>query len=549
MNPLLSDKGLLLTAAGTLLSGAIAAQKTGNLPAKPNIIIISCEDISPDLGCYGNPLVKTPNLDQLARDGIRYTQAFSTAGVSAPSRCALITGMYASSIGGNNMRTNAKNLPEGIPPHEAVPPAGVKCYSEWMRLAGYYCTNNEKTDYQFHAPITAWDECSRAAHWRNRPAGMPFFAIFNIMTSHESQILYRQNSPISYPDSAVDLPPYFPDDPIIRRDIARNLSNITVMDREAGEIIRQLKADGLYDNSMIIFYSDHGGSLPRQKREIVESGTHVPMIIKLPGRQLAGTTMDELVSFIDIPPTVLSLAGLAIPSYMQGQIFLGPDKAVPRQYVYAARDRMDTEYDMVRSVRDQQYRYVRNYHPELPYYQSIVFRVNVVPTMKRMIELRDESRLDSLQLLWFAPTKPAEQLYDILNDPHTLYDLAQNPAYSDVLTRMRVASESWTKSINDQGLHADGSLKTEKQLVWEMWPGGIQPQTETPVISISKGKVSLECPTKGASMAYQINGKGYNHNHWLLYHQPIELQNGDRITAKAIRIGYKESDIKVVSSK
>lgn len=539
-----ANKTMFLASIGTLATGAAVGQGTDKLPQRPNIIIFSCEDISPDLGCYGNPLVKTPNLDQFAREGIRYTNAFSTAGVSAPSRCALITGMYASSIGGNNMRTNAKGLPDGIPPHEAVPPAEVKCYSELLRQTGYYCTNNEKTDYQFSTPVTAWDECSRSAHWRNRPKGMPFFAIFNSMTSHESQIIYRQNSPISYPDSLMQFPPYFPDDPVVRRDVARNLSNITVMDREFGEIIRQLKEDGLYDNSIIVFYSDHGGPMPRQKREVVESGTHVPMLIRLPGALLAGTVMDELVSFIDVPPTLLSLVGINPPDYMQGQVFLGPDKAAPRKYVYAARDRMDTEYDMVRSVRDHQYRYVRNYHPELPYYQNITFRINAIPTMKRMLELRDEGKLDSVQMIWFAPTKPLEQLYDVTRDPHTLYDLAGNPAYADVLQRMRKANDDWMQAINDKGLNPDGSLKTEKQLVWEMWPGGLQPVTEDPVISVKNGLATISCPTEGASIAYQINGKGYTPSQWFLYTGPVKLNKDDKIIAKAIRIGYKESGLK-----
>lgn len=315
------NQALLLAATGTLVTAQAMAQKNVQLPKQPNIVIISCEDISPDLGCYGNKQVKTPHLDQLAKEGILYSNAFSTAGVSAPSRCCLITGMYASSIGGNNMRTNAKYLENMIPPHEAVPAADVKCYSELLRKAGYYCTNNEKTDYQFNPPATAWDDCSRKAHWRNRPKDKPFFAIFNIMTSHESQIIYRQNSPISYYDHQMEIPPYYPIDPIVERDIARNLSNITVMDREAGELIAQLKEDGLYDNTIILFYSDHGGPLPRQKREVVESGTHVPMIIKLPKAQMAGSKVEELVSFVDVPPTILSMAGIAKPTYMQGQVF------------------------------------------------------------------------------------------------------------------------------------------------------------------------------------------------------------------------------------
>ncbi len=530
-----------LTAAGALMATGLFAQNI-KLPKHPNILIISCEDISPNLGCYGDKLAHTPNLDQLAKEGILYKNAFSTAGVSAPSRCALITGMYASSIGGDCMRTSATNLPDGIPPHEAVPPANVKCYSEYMRKAGYFCTNNEKTDYQFANPITAWDECDKSAHWRNRPKGKPFFSIFNILTTHESQIIYRQNSPISFYDKDVSIPPYYPEDPITRRDIARNYSNITVMDHEVGELIQQLKDDGLYDSTIIIFYSDHGGPLPRQKREVVESGTHVPMIIRLPGGQMAHTTIEELVSFIDVPPTILSLTGIKKPSYMQGQVFIGPAKDKAREYVFAARDRMDTEYDMVRSVRDKKYVYVRNYRPELSYYQDIKFRIGTIPTMKRMLELKDLGKLDSIQMIWFAPTKPAEQLYDVENDPNTLYDIASKPENKIIVERLRKVHEQWMKDIHDDGLNADGSLKPEKQLVWQMWPGGIQPITEMPMIKVTNNKAMISCKTEGASIAYQINGNGHNEKHWFVYDKTVELKKGDKLSAVAIRLGYKQSD-------
>lgn len=208
---------------------------------------------------------------------------------------------------------------------------------------------------------------------------------------------------------------------------------------------------------------------------------------------------------------------------------------------------MDSEYDMVRSVRDNNFLYVRNYHPELPYYQNIVFRINSIPTMKRMLELKDQGKLDTLQMIWFAPTKPVEQLYDVQNDPHTLYDLASKPEYQQVLKRMRKAHEKWMKDIDDKGLNKDGSLKTEKQLVWEMWPGGIQPVTEDPEITIKNGVATITSKTKGASVAYQINGKGYTTDHWFLYSGPVTLTKGDKITAKATRIGFKPSDQTVVN--
>lgn len=535
-----NNQNILLTISSLTAITAIQAQSKIDVGKQPNIIIISCEDISPDLGCYGNKNIKTPNLDALAKDGILFHRAYSTAGVSAPSRAALITGMYANSIGANNMRTSANYLE--FPPYEATPPAGVKCYSELMRHKGYYCTNNEKTDYQFNAPLSAFDDCSKTATWENRPQNAPFFSIFNIMTSHESQINFRRNSPISYPDSFAIVPPYYPKDSIIQRDIVRNYSNITVMDREAGEIIDQLKKKGLYDDAIVIFYSDHGGPLPRQKREIVSSGTHVPLIIKLPKNQKAGTQVDDLVSFVDIPPTILAMAGIKAPKYMQGQVFLGGKKAKPRKYIHAARDRMDTEYDMVRMTSDKKFTYIRNFHPEKPYYQDIKFRVNQLSSMKQLLKLKEQNKLDSVQLIWFSETKPAEQLYLLSDDPHTVNDVASNPLYANDLKRLRKETERWMKKIKDKGLRNDGTLKPESELRNEMWPNGIQPQTAKPVIKIKNGICKISCSTKGASIVYQINGKGLNPKHWMLYkNMPINLKKGDTITVTTNRIGYKNN--------
>ena len=528
---------------GLFLLSPAYAQKDIKIPTHTNIIIISCEDISPDLGCYGNPVVKTPNLDALAKDGILFQNAYSTAGVSAPSRAALITGMYASSIGADNMRTNAKDV-KGILPYQAVPPSVVKCYSELIRQKGYYTTNNDKTDYQFDAPLSAWDDCSKMAQWENRPENSPFFSIFNIMTSHESQIIYRKNSPISYYDKDVIVPPYYPEDSIVRRDIVRNYSNITVMDREAGEIIDKLKEQGLYDDAIIIFYSDHGGPLPRQKREIVESGTHVPLLIKLPKNQYAGTKNSELVSFIDIPSTVLSLVGIKVPCYMQGQIFLGKNKDKARKYVHASRSRMDAEVDMVRMTFDKEFMYIHNFYPEKSYYQDIQFRVNSVPTMSRMLELKDQGKLDSLQMIWFSTTKPKEQLYKINNDPNTLYDLAGNPNYKKDLIRLRKENDKWMKTIGDNGLNKDKSVKTEKELVSEMWPNGVQPQVIPPKVTVKDSVLHIKTITPGTSLVYQINGKGLNARHWMLYNKKgFKVNKGDSISIIASRLGYKNSTV------
>ncbi len=530
------NRRAFLKTSSALAAGSLLLPKTGQSARikKPNILIFSCEDISSYLHCFGDSIARTPNLDQFAAEGIRYTHFFSTLGVCAPSRFALITGMYPSACGGNNMRTNRKNLPEGIPPYEAVPPAEVKCVSELLRANGYYCTNNVKTDYQFKPPVTAWDEHSRSAHWKHRPEGMPFFAIFNTMTTHESQVWDRANDPVTIKPEDVTVPPFYPDTPEIREDIARVYSNTTVMDREFGEMLQEVKKAGLLEETIVIFYSDHGGPLPRGKREIYDSGLRSPMIIRFPNQLLAGAVVDDLVSFVDIPPTLLSLAGIKPPEYMHGRAFLGTYQAKPRDYIFAARDRIDGQYDVRRGVRDHYFKYIRNYNPDIGCYQDVKFRKNL-DSMQELLRFKEEDRLNQDQSYWFRETKAPEELYKLDEDPYELHNLAEDPRYEDDLIRLRKVHEAWLKDVGDN------PHQTEKELVWSMWPDGMQPVTKNPEI-VSKGKmIKITCPTHGASIAYQINGKGLKNGHWFLYTQAFEVRPGDRITAVAHRIGYKSS--------
>jgi N-sulfoglucosamine sulfohydrolase len=535
MNKSCFIKGIILLLILTILVSCRTEDRktTGK---KPNIVCIVTEDISPWLGCYGDSVAKTPVLDQLASDGVRFTSVFSVAGVCAPSRAALITGMYPSMIGANNMRTGNRNLPDGIPPYEAVPPPEVKCYTEFLRMAGYYCTNNSKEDYQFRAPKTAWDESSRNAHWRNRPGDQPFFAIFNIGTTHESQVWDRANDPVVIPPEKVNLPPYYPDHPVIRRDVARVYSNITVMDLEVGEFIDQLKGAGLYDETIIIFYSDHGGPLPRGKREIYDTGIKVPMIIRFPGNEHAGTVVDDLISFIDIPATILSLAGVKIPDYMHGQAFWGDQKAEPRDYIYAARDRMDYQYDCRRAVRDKQYKYIRNYFPDKPRMLPVKYRTNMA-LMQILLEYEEQGKLTGDQLHWFAKTKPEEELYDIIRDPYELNDLSGDEAYRDVLAKFRAVHKTWVEEFGDR------PAIPEKELVWSMWPDGIQPVTAFPEIQQEGNIIHISCPTEGVSIGYQVRtGHQEERGPWFIYQDPLELNHSDTLVVIAHRIGFKPSD-------
>lgn len=541
----------------------ISAQKKSGekLNSQPNILWVVCEDISPFIGCYGNTLVKTPNIDQLAKEGIRFTRAYTAAGVCAPSRSAIITGMYPTSIGTQHMRTIGDPKYQPVPSYSAVIPPEVKCFPEYLRMNGYYCTNNEKQDYQFVPPVTVWDENGPTASWKNRAQGQPFFAVFNFFFTHESLMFSHKDSLLVNPDS-VTLPPYYPQTATARKDMAWLFTHIETMDKQVGELLQLLKEDGLYDNTIIFFYSDHGGNLPWMKREVLERGIHIPLIVRFPNQQYAGTINDELISSVDFAPTILSLANIPIPAYMQGQAFLGNEKAkTPRKYIFAARDRMDTEYDRVRAVHDKHYEYLYNYEPEKPYYQNIEFRKSM-PVMKEWLQLRDEGKLDSLPLRWFQ-TKPQEELYDIDNDPHQLHNLAGNPKYKAKLEELRTAFQQWTKMYGDMG------AVPEKEMIAKWWNNQSKPPlTDTPKITKTQNGVRIACGTQGTSVGYQIiksGGQqqpvmrpvqtwdasvyfGFSHKKempampaWKVYKEGsvIELQPGDTLKINALRIGYQ----------
>lgn len=511
------------------------------LPNKPNIVWIVAEDMSPHLGSFGNHLVKTPNLDQLAADGIRYTNVYTTAGVCAPSRSSLITGMYPTSIGTSNMRTLSrppgKQNPDVPEAYSAVLPANVKGFPEYLRLNGYYCTNNAKQDYQFLAPVTIWDESSGKAHWRNRPKDAPFFSVFNLEVTHEAKLWERESEPLLVDPARVIVPPYYPDVPEVRKGIARHLSNVMVMDEQAGKIIAALKKDGLYENTIIFFYTDHGDALPYVKREILKRGLQVPLIVKFPKQQLSGKVNQQLISAMDLAPTVLSLTQTIIPDHMQGQAFLGKQAKTPRTYVFAGRDRMDTDYDRVRTVLDTSFQYIRNYRPELPRYQEVEYRKNI-PMMKRILSMRDSNLLNPIQLRWFEKQKPVEEFYDLKNDPFELDNLAQNPKYEKKLAKYREVFDQWIKAVGDR------SEIPEKEMVFKMWGGSEQPTTDVPTYQIINNEVKINCTTPGASIAYKINVNNAKEstNHWKIYNgTPIALNHGDHLIVQAQRIGYKPS--------
>lgn len=543
----------LASLSATTLPDLLPAQS----PDRPNILWISTEDLSPRIGAYGDPVARTPNLDRLAGEGMIYTRAFTTAPVCAPSRAAIITGMYQNAIGAQHMRTG-ENRVEDLPgPYEAVPPFYVKAFPEYLRAAGYYTTNAVKTDYQFGTPFTIWDELSPDAHWRNRPdPDQPFFSVINITRTHESQVFpdaIEGRQPTTDP-GAVEVPPYYPDTPAIREGLAHWYDNIAAMDARVEEILRQLEEDGLADETIVFFWSDHGDGLPRGKRSLYDSGLRSILMVRWPEALdppfAPGTTNDELVSFVDLAPTVLALAGVPVPVHLQGRVLMGPEAEPEPEYVFAARDRMDIEYDMRRSARDERFLYIRNFMPQLPYVGNIPYR-NQSPIMQELLRLHREGELFGPAALWLRNSRPPEELYDTHADPYQVNNLAGDPAHRATLERMRAAVDGWMKRIDDQG------LINEAEMIQRMWPGGVQPTTAAPII-LERGspnwqeitreetipfdaptEVEIYEPTQGASVGYTTE-EGPDAR-WKLYTGPFLITEPVTVRARAIRYGYAES--------
>jgi uncharacterized sulfatase len=454
MNAKISRRRFVKYAGAALAVNSFIKAEAKSKPSRPNILWLSCEDISPHIGCFGDRHAITPNIDQLASEGVRYTNTFTTAGVCAPCRSAIITGMYQTSIGTHHMRCSAK-----LPGH-------IKAFSSYVRQGGYYCTNNSKQDYQTNDLNDSWDESSGNAHWKNRKGDQPFFAIFNFTGCHESgiaseskyvKVTEKLTSAQRQDPKKLELPPYYPDTPIVREDWKRNYELITAMDAWAGEHIAQLKADGLYEDTIIFFWSDHGVGLPRAKRWLYDSGTHIPLVIRIPekfrvkGQGSPGAINDRLVSSIDFSATVLNLTGQKIPGYMQGQPFLGANLPKERDYVYGARDRMDERYDIIRSVRDKRYRYIRNYEPLKTYYQYMNTPEKGA-TMSEIRRVHAEGKLPPAAKLFLADRKPVEELYDLKNDPHEINNLAAEAKYKKLLEKMRKVHMQWVQDTKDVGL-------------------------------------------------------------------------------------------------
>ena len=422
---------------------------------RPNILWLSTEDIGPQLGCYGHEVVKTPNIDAFAKRSLTYDVAWSNYPVCAPARTTIITGMYATALGAGNMRCGATK------------PVGLKLLPELMREAGYYCTNKSKTDYNLLDVDNVWDESSGKAHWKNRPEGKPFFAVFNLTKTHESKMRTRPHAKQIDPAS-VSVFPYWPDVPEVRQDWAQYLDNIQTMDSWFAGHLKQIEDAGLADDTIVIFWGDHGSGMPRHKRYAGDSGMRVPMIAHVPDKWKkfwssnygAGARSDWPVGFIDLAPTVLKVAGVKIPKRMQGKSFLGAD-AKKADYVFGVRNRMDERNDVSRSVCDGRFVYIRNFMPHLPHGQFVEYQ-QTTPATRVWFKKFRSGELNEVQSAFWKP-RAKEELFDLQADPNETVNLAGDSSHRGKLNELRKAMRKKMIQIVDLDLVPESTLHEFEQ--------------------------------------------------------------------------------------
>jgi arylsulfatase A-like enzyme len=521
---------------------------------RPNIVLVVFEDMSPRIGALGDSTANTPTLDQIASESLVFKNAFTTSGVCAPSRSSLITGVHQQSLGTHHMRTKGviPGLKGGGPiEYEAVPPAEVKAFPELLRRAGYYTSNNGKTDYQFGNPSSIWDISEQDANWQGRSEGQPFFAMINIMQTHESylwpsdrksddplvQAVTKRNQ-TEFKDriqqtnpNQVTVPPYLPDTPVVRRDIATVYDNITFSEQMLRQVMESLESAELLDETIVIVTSDHGDGLPRMKRSVYDSGIHVPLMVRFPTSSRRVGVEHRLVSFVDLAPTILGLAGLKVPDWYQGIDIFGSEQ---RSFVFAAEDRHDSVMSRTKAVRSHHFKYIRNYVQE-PVLRPLAFRDHL-PTMQEIWRLNDSEGLNTLQSAWLQQ-RPAEELYALTDDPHETKNLATDPRYASNLQGLRESMDHWIEQV------ADLSAVDEVQMINQMWPDGIQPITSRPVLKIENNLMTMTSSTNTASISYLIQSGSGEPNDWQLYTGPTAIPNdAEKITVIAERYGYRVSD-------
>ena len=521
---------------------------------RPNILIIMADDMSPKINALGDKTAITPNIDKLVESGKSYINAFTTAGVCACSRSSLLTGKNQISIGAMHMRTSTRTEV----PYLAVPYSNIKAFPEILRKFGYFTFTNDKLDYQFSGilpgtgPFTIWNSEDSFYGWKERQTKQPFFGIINLTVTHESglfvgkmnsalataiklrqkAIQFQYDAPVKSKD--VNVPAFLPDTKEIREDIARVYNNIYILDLQVKEILDELKADGLIENTIIIFTSDHGDGLPRYKRELFDTGINVPLIMVIPDKFNKWETepnskSERLISFLDIAPTILDLAGISVPEYMDGISFFSSNE---NRYIFAARDRLDNQEGKVRAIRDKRYKLIKNFSPGIVGAQKLEFRENL-QSVKKMRNMLNKGTLTASQKIWFEKI-PEIQLYDLWRDPNEVQNLANKESMFSKKSELEDALDNW---IKENDVYAN---LLEDDLSEKFWPNAKQPITDIPVFHNDGEFLIVENTNRsnGASIGYSYDGKK-----WKVYSGPIRAYPRKNIFLKSVKYGWRESEV------
>ena len=446
----------------------------------PNFIWLICEDQSLFFSMYGDTIANTPNIDQLAKDGLVYQNCYTPSPVCAPSRSSLITGMYPSTLGTHHMRaykksaqSNSINSHNSLPYYSPKPKKPVRFFTEDLRANGYYCTNNYKEDYNMITSPLAWDDSSKEAHWRNREDDQPFFSVFNFNITHESRI-WKNNIKYSEEElKEVSIPKFFPDHEGIKSDLVTNYKNIEKLDKQIGLIIDQLKADNLYENTIIFFFSDHGGPFPRYKRSIYETGIKVPFIAKWIDYNNTGNT-SQLISFVDFAPTILDAAAIDREFSFEGVSFFNKDQ---RNYVYAATDRFDASTDKRRSVRGKEFKLIYNGDTTTSVYQPVIYRQKM-KTMQVLDSLHKIQELNTYFSNWFSKKKYRFELYEVSEDYYETNNLINNPKFEQIRKKLQHHLFKWMEE-------SDFGNMSESAMLDSMFTNYIIPRLDSPELKIT----------------------------------------------------------------
>ena len=494
---------------------------------KPNILWLVCEDQSLFFSSYYDSTAITPNIDEIASKGIVYDNFYAVSPVCSPSRSSIITGMYPTTLGTQHMRAYKKNKGSinnktNLPIYSAVPKRKIQFFTEILRANGYYCTNNSKEDYNMEMSPLAWDESNKNAHWRNRAKNQTFFSVFNFNITHESKIWKNYEKHSEYDINKVILPPFLPNNHIIKNDFVTNYKNIEKLDEQVGEIINQLKEDGLYENTVIFFFSDHGGPFPRYKRSIYDTGLKCPLIIKWSDRTNE-IRNNQMISFIDLAPTVLEITGTELGSQMEGISFY---KQNNREFIFAGTDRFDEYTDKRRCVRNKKFKLIINCDTNSSIMKPVAYRQNM-KTMRILDSLNDLKKNTISMENWYKKIKLKYELYDIVNDPYELNNLYTNKDYDSVFYLLKKKLDDWIK-VSDFG------NISENELINEMWPNGEKPKLKEPTIIHKDNGINIISNNINSSVGWRNN----KNDNWKIYLSDEIIKPGKFFEIIVFKPGY-----------